>query len=84
MASSAKSGGKDSRSLPTVLNDSQSEPSLSGAGIGAAAKAALSDFVFGRTNAAATREVSRLLAVACRARQLELSEANAQGPCIFY
>ena len=67
----------EERELVTLVNGigSQGE-GLTGAQIAGAYKAALSDFVRGKTNRAAIAEVSKLLAGASVARRQELSELH--------
>ena len=84
MPANQKNRVPDTRQVVECLNAWGDAQTLDGAGIGAVAKAALSDFVRGTTAAAATREVTRLLAVMVKARHLELTESNRNAAGVYY
>ena len=76
MAKGTATGNGVSRKLVGALASMESVQILDGSGIATAVKATLDDFVRGSTNAAATREVTALLRVACHARAIMLAEQN--------
>jgi hypothetical protein len=66
---------RNNGSLPDVVASfSSTEGGLTAAQVGRAYKAALADFVGGKTSRGAVKEVSRLLAGALAARRQQLAE----------
>ena len=68
------------RKLDRVLVSEEGTSRFTAYKIGMSAKAALEDFVGGKTEAGATREISKLLRCMIEARRLELEEIKSNVP----